>query len=89
MNEIVDWSTEGHQPAEFSLPVDQVEGRRMIHCVSECLIPGNHLLGDDTVGFLNGLELVGGPVAPRKLGLKAARCSRRRSGLSRSGSTVT
>src|SRR5258708_37107816 len=60
MNDVVDWSTEGYQPAEFSLPVDQVKGRRMIHCVSECRIPGNHLLGDDAVGFLNGLELIGG-----------------------------
>ena len=31
VNDVVDWSTEGHQPAEFSLPVDQVERRRMIH----------------------------------------------------------
>ena len=60
MNDVVDWSTEGHQPAEFSLPVDQVEGRRMIHGVSECRIPGSHLLGDDAVGFLNGREFVGG-----------------------------
>src|SRR5260221_10488539 len=60
VNDVVGWSTEGRQPAEFSLPVDQVEGRRMIHCVSECLIPGNHLLGDDAVGFLNGRELTGG-----------------------------
>src|SRR5258706_11749097 len=60
VNDVVDWSTEGREPAELSLPVDQVEGRRMIHCVSERLIPGNHLLGDDAVGFLSGLELVGG-----------------------------
>src|SRR5262245_14650032 len=60
MNDVVGWSTEGRQPAEFSLPVDQIEGRRMIHCVSERRIPGNHLLGDDAVGFLNGLELAGG-----------------------------
>ncbi len=60
MNDVVGWSTEGHQPAEFSLPVDQVEGRRMIDCVSECLVPGNHLLGDDSVGFSNGFEFVGG-----------------------------
>src|SRR5690349_19937970 len=60
VNDVVGWSTEGRQPAEFSLPVYQVEGRRMIHRVWERLIRGTHLLGDDAVGFLNGLELVGG-----------------------------
>ena len=59
MNDVVGWGTEGHQPADLSLPGDQVDGRRMIHFVSECPIPGNQFLSENAVGFSNGRELFG------------------------------
>src|SRR5262245_42177231 len=66
VNHVVDRSAEGRQPAEFSLPVDQVEGRRMIHRVSEGRTRGDYLLGDDAVRFLNGPEFVGGARGPEE-----------------------
>src|ERR1051325_7513518 len=40
----------------------------MIHLISECLISGNYLLGEDTIVFLDSREFVGQPCGAEKAG---------------------